>query len=139
MNVALQRNIGSWFARIVMVYALLIFSFLAYLYMAEPLEHIASFGIAASGTPESVNFLRAGPGALFTGMAITAIYGLARPSKLVACLWVIVVFNGCVVTARLTGIATEGVTTLQLTELRDEGLSWLLFVAALIAHPRMRS
>jgi hypothetical protein len=114
----------------------LIFSFLAYLYMVEPLDHIASFGITAAGTPESVNFLRAGPGALFAGLAITAIYGLATPRKLLTCLWVIVLFNGCVVAARLTGIAMEGVTPLQLTELRDEGLSWLVFVAALIAHPR---
>jgi len=30
-----------WFARIVMVYALLIFAFLSYLYILEPLEHIA--------------------------------------------------------------------------------------------------
>ena len=125
-----------WFARIATLYSVLIFTFLAYLYMVEPLDHIASFGISASGTPESVNFLRAGPGALFTGMAITAIYGLVRPAKLVTCLCVIVLFNGCVIVARLTGIATEGVTPLQLTELRDEGLSWLVFVAALIAHPR---
>lgn len=131
-----QAVIRLWFARIVTVYALLIFTFLAYLYMADPLNHITNFGISASGSPESVNFLRAGPGALFTGMALTAAYGLARPSKLVACLWVLVVFNGCVVAARLTGIALEGATTLQLTELRDEGISWLLFVAAVVARPR---
>ncbi len=131
-----RTTIGVWFARVVTFYALLIFTFLAYLYMADPLNHIANFGISATGSPESVNFLRAGPGALFSGMALTAAYGLARPSKLVACLWVIVIFNGCVVAARLTGIALEGVTTLQLTELRDEGISWLLFVAALAAHPR---
>lgn len=131
-----QAAIRLWFARIVTLYALLIFTFLAYLYMADPLNHIANFGISATGSPESVNFLRAGPGALFTGLALTAAYGLARPSKLVACLWVIVVFNGCVVAARLTGITLEGATTLQLTELRDEGISWLLFVAALVSHPR---
>jgi hypothetical protein len=131
-----QAAIRLWFARIVTLYALLVFTFLAYLYMAEPLHHIANFGISASGSPESVNFLRAGPGALFTGMALTAAYGLARPSKLVACLWVIVVFNGCIVAARLTGIAVEGATSLQLTELRDEGISWLLFVAALVARPQ---
>ena len=131
-----RTAVRIWFARIVMLYALLIFTFLAYLYMAEPLNHIANFGISASGAPESVNFLRAGPGALFTGMALTAAYALARPSKLVACFWVIVLFNGCVVAARITGIALEGVTNLQLTELRDEGISWLLFVTALIVHPR---
>ena len=131
-----MQNTRLWFARIVAVYALAIFAFLAYLYVAEPLENIARFGISASGVPESINFLRAGPGALFAGMAITAAYGLARPARLLSCLWILVVFNGCVVAVRLLGIAVDGVTPLQMSELRDEGLSWLLFVAALVAHPR---
>ena len=70
-----------WFARVMGVYALLIFTFLAYLYIFEPLEHIAMFGISASGVPESVNFLRAGPGALFLGMALFSAYGLTRPER----------------------------------------------------------
>ena len=113
-----------WFTRIVMIYAALIFSFLGYLYMVEPLEHIAGFGVSASGTPEAINFMRAGPGALFTGLALTACIGL----------WIIVLFNGCIVAGRLLGIAVDGVTPLQLTELRDEGVSWLFFVAALIVY-----
>lgn len=122
-----------WFARVVTVYAVLIFTFLAWLYVAEPLEHIEGFGISATGVPESINFLRAGPGALFTGMAITALYGLLRPARLTACLWVLVLFDGCVVAVRLLGIAVDGVTPLQLSELRNEGISWLFFVAALWA------
>jgi len=129
-------NARLWFARIVTLYAFLIFTFLAWLFVAEPLEHIANFGISASGVPESINFLRTGPGALFLGLAITAAYGLARPGRLIACLWVIVLFDGCVVAARLLGMAVDGVTPLQLTELRDEGISWLFFAAALAAHPR---
>jgi hypothetical protein len=125
-----------WFARIVTLYAALIFLFLAYLFVIEPLEHIARFGIIASGVPESINFLRTGPGALFAAMAITAIYGLAKPDRLLTCLWIIVLFNGCIVVVRLFGIAVDGITPLQLTELRDEGISWLVFVAALVAHPR---
>jgi hypothetical protein len=125
-----------WFSRLVTLYALLIFTFLAYLYVIEPLEHIARFGISASGVPESINFLRAGPGALFSGLAITAAFGLARPGHLVSCLWVIVLFDGCVVALRLFGMAADGVTELQLSELRDEGVSWLFFAAALVAHPR---
>jgi len=125
-----------WFARIVTLYAALIFLFLAYLFVIEPLEHIARFGITASGVPESINFLRTGPGALFAAMAITAIYGLAKPDRLLTCLWIIVLFNGCIVVVRLFGIAMDGISPLQLTELRDEGISWLFFVAALVAHPR---
>lgn len=133
-----MQEVRLWFARIVTIYALAIFTFLAWLYIAEPLAHIAQFGIASTGTPESINFLRAGPGALFAGMAITAAWGLWQKSSLRSCLWILVLFNGCVVAVRLFGITLDGVTPLQLSELRDEGLSWLLFVAALAAHPRLR-
>ena len=131
-------NARLWFARIIMIYALLIFTFLAYLYIFEPLQHIAGFGISASGVPESINFLRAGPGALFLGMALFAAYGLAQPGQLRNCLLVLVVFNACVVAVRLFGITVDGSSPMQLSELRDEGLSWLLFVAALVACPRRR-
>ena len=131
-------NVRLWFARIIVAYALLIFTFLAYLYIFEPLEHIAGFGISASGIPESINFLRAGPGALFLGMALFSAYGLARPGGLYSCLWVLVIFNGCVVAVRLFGIAVDGISPIQLTELRNEGLSWLLFLASLVAFPRQK-
>ena len=133
-----MHNARLWFARITMAYALLIFTFLAYLYILEPLEHIAGFGISASGVPESINFLRAGPGALFLGMTLYAAYGLSRPGQLRNCLWVLVIFNACVVAVRFFGIAVDGVSSMQMSELRNEGLSWLLFVAALMACPRQK-
>ena len=136
MGLLVRQEALLWLARFVTIYALAIFTFLAYLYIAEPLANIARFGVSASGVPESINFLRAGPGALFAGMAITAACGLARPAHLLWCLWILVLFNGCVVAVRLLGIALDGVTPLQMSELRDEGVSLLLFVAGLIAsHP----
>lgn len=128
-----------WFARLVALYALLIFCFLSYLYLVEPLDHIARFGISASGAPESVTFLRTAPGAMFLAMAIFAATGLARPRLLATALWGLVIVDGCVVAARLAGIGVDGVTPMQLSELQDEGVSWLLFVAALAAHPRGRT
>ncbi|CAG0945182.1 hypothetical protein GPROT2_03072 [Gammaproteobacteria bacterium] len=128
-----------WFARLVMAYALLIFSFGSWLYIAEPLEHIARFGISASGSPESINFLRAGPGALFLSMALFAVAGLLRPAWLRECLLLLVIINACVVAVRLFGIGIEGTTPIQLSELRNEGLSWLLFLGALLACPAGRT
>lgn len=130
-------NARLWFARVVAGYAVLIFAFLAWLYIAEPAAHIARFGVGITGAPESVNFLRAGPGALFLGMGVYAAWGLARPSRLATALQVLVIFNGGVVAVRLLGMAVDGITPMQLAELRDEGLSWLLFVAALAACPRV--
>jgi hypothetical protein len=125
-----------WFARLVMVYALAINAFLAWLYVAEPQKHIAQFGVAVSGVPESLNFLRAGPGAMFTALALTAFYGLVRPRRFLVCLAFIVLLVGCIVAARLYGMAADGVTPLQLSELRDEGISWLFFAIALLVYPR---
>ena len=125
-----------WFARLVMVYAFAINAFLGVLYVFEPQKHIANFGVAVSGVPESLNFLRAGPGAMFTALAVTALYGLLRPNRFLACLSFIVLLTACIVAARLYGMAVDGVTRLQLSELRDEGLSWVFFALALLAYPR---
>jgi hypothetical protein len=122
-----------WFARIVTLYAVLIFTFLAYIYVTEPLEHIQFFGITASGSPESINFLRAGPGALFSGMALIALAGLVKPAWLRTSLLLLILLDGCIVAVRLYGIVVDGVTPMQLTELRDEGISWLFFIAAYFA------
>ena len=124
-----------WFARIVMVYATLIYSFLAYLYVFEPMQHIARYGITASGAPEAVNFIRVIAGSLFAGMALASLFGLVRPTYLKTCFGIIVLFNGCIVAGRLLGIVVDGSSALQLTELRDEGISWLFFLAAFIVLP----
>lgn len=128
--------IRIWFARLVMLYALGINTFLGWLYIFEPSKHIARFGVAVSGTPESLNFLRAGPGAMFTALAVTALYGLLRPRRFLTCLRFIVLFTACIVAARLYGIAVDGLTAVQLSELRDEGISWLLLALASAAYPR---
>jgi hypothetical protein len=66
-------GVRLWFARIVMAYAFAINAFLAWLYIVEPQKHIGIFGVTISGTPESLNFLRAGPGAMFAGLALGAL------------------------------------------------------------------
>jgi hypothetical protein len=132
MNVCTVR---LWFVRAVMFYAFAINGFLAWLYIVEPQKHIAMFGVSVAGTSESLSFLRAGPGAMFIGLATTALYGLLRPKHFRTCLKVVVLFTACIVAARLYGILKDGATPMQLSELRDEGVSWLSFVAALVAYP----
>lgn len=123
------------FARVVMLYALGIHAFLAWLYVVEPQKHIAMFGVSISGTPESLSFLRAGPGAMFTALAATALRGLVSRRHFIPCMRFIVLVVGCIVAVRLVGMAVDGVTAIQLSELRDEGISWLFFVLALLLHP----
>lgn len=70
-------------------------------------------------------------------MAVTAAFSLIRrPGRLVTCLWILLLFIGSVMAVRTSGIAVDGVTTMQITELRDEGISWLFVVTALVACPR---
>ena len=132
-----------WLARIVLVYSLLIFGYLASLYILEPQAHIARFGVSITGTPESINFLRVGPGALFAALAITALYGLIRTEYLLPCLGFIVLVISCVVAGRLYGIAANGSSPMQLSELRDEGLSWVVMLTAWLgcrqARPCLRA
>ena len=75
-----------------MLYALLIFGFLGQLFFLDSLEGIKSFGVSLSD-PHSVTFIRTSLGAMFVGFAITAAYGLARPTLLLACLWFLVIMN----------------------------------------------
>lgn len=42
----------------------------------------------------------------------------------------------CVVAVCIFGTAVDNLTPLQLSELRDEGISWLFFAAALAPYPR---
>jgi hypothetical protein len=69
-------------------------------------------------------------------MTCAAAIGLARPKRLAGALGVLVLFTGCVVAVRLYCMQTEGVTPVQMSELRNEGISWLFFVAALVLSPR---
>ena len=71
-------------------------------------------------------------------MAVAAAIGLALPRRLPGALSVLVLFTGAVVAVRLYGMGVDGTTAVQLSELRNEGVSWLFFVAALLLHPRLQ-
>lgn len=131
-----MTSVRLWFARLVMLYAAAIFCFLGYLYLLRPLSGIAKFGVAVSGAPESIAFLRTSLGAMFASMAITAIYGLVRPNYFRTCLIFLILMDGCIVAARLFGMVSEGVTPVQIGELQTEGWSLLAFVVALWVCPR---
>ena len=105
------------------------------LFFLDSLEGIKSFGVSLSD-PHSVTFIRTSLGEMFVGFAITAAYGLARPTRLLACLWFLVVMNACIVAARLYGLGVDGVTPKNIPELTNEGLAWILFVVALLVYPR---
>jgi hypothetical protein len=129
-------KIRLWYARIVMGFAFLIYAFLASLYAFNPLDGIEMFGVSLSGEAHSITFLRTGLGTLFSSLFLASAIGLVRPKLFMTCLTIIVTVMAIIVALRLYGLAIDGVTDKNLSELRNEGSFWLLFVTAWIAHPR---
>lgn len=124
-----------WFARLVVVYGVLVFGFLTWIYTVAPLNYIEMFGVSANGVPESIAFFRVTVAALFAGQAIVAAWGLL-PGNLLNSLKILVLFLGLTVAMRVFGIVVDGLSETQISELRNEGISWLFFVVALITCPR---
>ena len=126
-----------WFSRLVMVYAFAINAFLGVRYVSPAAETHRQLRRRRLRRSEVAEFPPCRAREMFTALAATALYGLLRPKYFLACLSFIVLLTACIVAARgLYGMAVDGVTRLQLSELRDEGLSWVFFVLALLACPR---
>lgn len=126
----------TWFARIMLAYGVLIFGFLTSAYLLQPADYLANFNLDGSPTPEAISFIRVTAGALFLSLLLCSLWGLSSRARYRPGLALIVLLNGCIVAGRLLGITLDGATPSQFVELRDEGVSWLLFVAALWLLPR---
>lgn len=125
-----------WYARIIMGLALLMFAFLAQLYAFTPLNGIDMFGVSLSGEAHSITFLRTSLGAMFSSLFFTCLIGLIRPKWFFTCLTFVVGVMTMIVALRLYGFAVDGITDTNISELRNEGLGWLLFLSGWIAYPR---
>ena len=133
MNITKLR---LWYARLVMVLAALMYGFLASLYAFNPLAGIDMFGVNLSGEAHSVTFLRTGVGAMFSSLFLASLIGLARPKLFMTCLTMIVGVMTIIVVLRVYGLSVDGVTDKNLSELRTEGLSWILFISGWLSYPR---
>lgn len=131
-----KAKIRLWYARIVMAYALVIFAFLSVLYAFNPLDGIDMFGVSLSDEAHSITFLRTSLGAMFSSLFFASAIGLVRPKLFLTCLTIVVGAMTMIVTLRLYGLAVDGVTAKNLSELRNEGLSLLVFISGWIASPR---
>ena len=130
-----STSIRWWFARATLAYAALINTFLGFLFLLEP-TRVTKYGFVFEDIAAGYGYVRTTTASMFLGIAVTAIYGLVRPTRFLACLWFVVVMNAAIVFTRIYGIAIDGYSPITIIELRDEGLSWLVFVAALFFAPR---
>lgn len=129
-------KIRLWYARGVMAYAVIIFAFLANLYAFNPMAGIDMFGVSLSGEAHSITFLRTGLGAMFSSLFFASAIGLARPKLFITCLTIVLGVMTMIVALRVYGLAIDGITAKNLSELRNEGLSLLIFVSGWVAYPR---
>lgn len=134
----LAPQIRLWYARVVMAGSVIMFAFLANLYAFNPLNGIDMFGVTLSGEPHSVTFLRTGLGAMFTSMFLASVIGLVRPQLFLTCLTVVVGIMTVIVALRVLGLSVDGVSEKNLSELRNEGIGWLIFLSGWLAYPRQR-
>lgn len=131
-----SSSLRLWYARIVMVSAVLIFAFLASLYAFNPTAGIDMFGVSISGEPHSITFLRTSLGAMFSGLFFASAIGLVKPRLFMTCLTIVISFMATIVGLRLYGLAIDGITDTNLSELRNEGLFLLFFISGWLSHPR---
>ena len=129
-------KIRLWYARVIMGLCVLMFAFLAQLYVFQPLNGIDMFGVSVSGEAHSITFLRTSLGAMFASLFFTSVIGIARPKLFFTCLSFIVGVMTLIVALRLYGFAVDGITDTNISELRNEGIGWLIFLSGWLAYPR---
>lgn len=130
-------TVRLWFVRVVLALIVALYAMIGWLFNADPAGTMVDFGIAVEGAI-GLTTVRIGYGMGFWALALTALYGLIRPRHAFACLSLLTFMLACVVATRLTGFLTDGSDAKQITELRDEGLSFIVFAAAWLAYPRAR-
>lgn len=114
-----------WFG---LLYAALIYSFLGGLFLFNPAA-IETYAVSLSA-PHAYSAIRAGFGAQFLGLAAIAWWGIFSKSQRWLALVIVAALTGIIVICRLFGLVIDGVTPLNFTELRDEGISLLIFLLA---------
>ena len=129
-------KIRLWYARVIMGLCVLMFAFLAQLYAFTPLNGINMFGVSVSGEAHSITFLRTSLGAMFSSLFFASVIGLARPKLFYPCLTFIIGVMTMIVVLRLYGFAVDGITPTNISELRNEGIGWLIFLSGWLAYPR---
>lgn len=130
------HKIRLWYAHGVLGFAALLFSFLAQLYVLTPLNGIDMFGVSVSGEAHSITFLRTGVGAMFSSLLVASVTGLARPKLFYTCISIVVTTMTLIVAIRLFGLSVDGITDKNLSELRTESASWLIFLSGWLSYPK---
>jgi hypothetical protein len=116
-------------ARICLLLVVLICFLVGYFLGAEPLR-LEPHGFAFPNA-ENVTAIRTW-GGFFVGAGLIGSFGVISKKWTLPALVALTLITGCIVTARLLGIAVDGVEPRQLSELRDEGTGLAIAFVGLI-------
>ena len=135
MNTARFATTRLWVVRAILLFATVLYFEIGRRFLFDPAGTIGRFSIVLP-QPESVTSIRAIMSAFFLGLSATALYGLVRPNRMAASLWVLVTFIFFVLCGRLLGIEIDGASSINLSELRNEATGFCIYAFALIVCPR---
>jgi len=116
-------------ARICLLLVVLIYFLVGYFLGAEPLR-LEPYGFAFPNA-ENVTAIRTW-GGFFVGAGLIGTFGVFSKQWTLPSLVALTLITGSIVTARLFGIAVDGVEPRQLSELRDEGTGLAIALIGLI-------
>jgi hypothetical protein len=124
-----------WTVRAVLLFIALLYTFIGYLFVTDPVGTSDSFKTVAD-SPTAITTIRVTYGMGFLSLALTAWFGLARPKHAFEAVTFLLVMVSAVVMFRLYGLAVDGVSDRNLEELRHESTGLVLLAIAWFAFPR---
>jgi len=116
-------------ARVCLLLVVLIYFMVGYYLGAEP-QRLAPYGFAFPNA-ENITAIRTW-GGFFVGTGLIGLFGVIWKKWTLPALVAVSIVSGCVVVARLTGIAVDGVEPRQLSELRDESTGFVIALIGLV-------
>ena len=116
-------------ARICLLLVVLIYFLVGYFLGAEPLR-LEPYGFAFPN-PENVTAIRTW-GGFFVGVGLIGSFGVFSKQWTLPSLIALTIVSGSIVTARLLGMAVDGVEPRQLSELRDESTGFVIALVGLV-------
>ena len=116
-------------ARICLLLVVLIYFLVGYFLGAEP-QRLEPYGFAFPNA-ENITAIRTW-GGFFVGVGLIGSFGVISKQWTLPSLVALTIVSGSIVTARLLGIAVDGVEPRQLSELRDEGTGLAIALGGLI-------
>jgi hypothetical protein len=122
---------SPWLSRLILLAVTLLFTFLAWPFLADPVHTAATSGISL-GSAEAVSRLRIGFGALPLSSAIITLVCLISPNRLLTGLYFVLIWVGVITAVRIVAIILGGANDFDLKVLRPEFVILALTIVSIL-------